>query len=179
MERQQGVGMSIQRKLIFFSALFVTAIANAADPVIREYPIPKGSHPHDVAPAMDGGVWYTAKQTGELGYLDPKTGKTRHLPLGKDSAPHGVIVGPDGTPWIKDSGMNAIVRVDPKTDQVTTYPLPIKRNANLNTATFDHSGTLWFTGQNGYYGRLEPKTGKVEVFDAPRGRGPYGKIGRA
>ncbi len=166
--------MSIQRNLIFFSVLFVTAIAHAGDPVIREYPIPKGSHPHDVAPAIDGGVWYTAQQTGELGYLDPKTGKTRHIPLGKDSSPHGVIVGPDGAPWITDSGLNAIVHVDPKTNQVSSYPLPIKRNANLNTATFDKSGTLWFTGQNGYYGRLDPKTGKLQVFEAPRGRGPYG-----
>jgi virginiamycin B lyase len=166
--------MNITRNLGVFFVLFVTAIAHAADPVIREYPVPKGSHPHDVAPAADGGVWYTAQQTGELGYLNPQTGKTRHTLLGKGSAPHGVIVGPDGAPWVTDSGLNAIVRVDPKTHQVSTYPLPIKRNVNLNTATFDKSGTLWFTGQNGYYGRLDPKTGKIQVFEAPDGRGPYG-----
>jgi virginiamycin B lyase len=148
--------------------------AHAADPIIKEYPVPKGAHPHDVAPAADGGVWYTAQHQGALGYLDPKTGKTRHIPLGKDSSPHGVIVGPDGAPWVTDSGLNAIVRVDPKTDKVSTYPLPIKHYTNLNTATFDHNGTLWFTGQNGYYGRVDPKTGKVEAFEAPRGRGPYG-----
>jgi virginiamycin B lyase len=119
-------------------------------------------------------VWYTAQHQGALGYLDPKTGKTRHIPLGKDSSPHGVIVGPDGAPWITDSGMNAIVRVDPKTEKVSTYPLPIKQYANLNTATFDLNGTLWFTGQSGSYGRVTPKTGKVDVFEAPRGRGPYG-----
>jgi hypothetical protein len=33
---------------------------------------------------------------------------------------------------------------------------------------------LWFTGQNGIYGRLNPATGAMDVFDAPRGRGPYG-----
>jgi virginiamycin B lyase len=167
--------MDIKSKLIFYSILVVGAMTvHAADPVIREYPVPKGSHPHDVAPAIDGGVWYTAQHTGELGYLDPKTGKTRHILLGKDSAPHGVIVGPDGAPWITDSGQNAIVRVDPRTDQVNIYPLSSQRNVNLNTATFDKSGTLWFTGQNGYYGRVDPKTGKVQVFEAPGGRGPYG-----
>ena len=36
------------------------------------------------------------------------------------------------------------------------------------------NGVLWFTGQGGVYGRLEPVTGDMEVFDAPRGRGPYG-----
>jgi virginiamycin B lyase len=37
---------------------------------------------------------------------------------------------------------------------------------------------LWFTGQNGIYGRLDPKQGFVEVFPAPRGRGPYGIAAR-
>ncbi|TAM48408.1 MAG: lyase [Gammaproteobacteria bacterium] len=153
--------------------------AVAAAPDIREYPVPSGSHPHDVAPALDGGVWYTAQNSGELGHLDPAgnngRGKTRHIALGRGSSPHGVIVGPDGAPWITDSGLNAIVRVDPKTDKVSVFPLPKGTPyTNLNTATFDKNGILWFTGQRGYYGSVNPKTGEVKVFDAPRGRGPYG-----
>src|SRR5438093_1254151 len=132
--------------------------------VLREYPVPAGSHPHDVAPAADGGVWYTAQTAGALGHLDPVTGKTGHVELGERSAPHGVIVGPDGAPWVTDGGLNAIVRVDPRGMSVQRYPLPADRGwANLNTATFDHRGILWFTGQGGVYGRLDPNTGKVEV----------------
>ncbi len=143
--------------------------------VLQEYPVPAGSRVHDVAPAPDGGVWYTAQGAGKLGYLDPRTGGTRHIELGEGSAPHGVIVGPDGAPWITDGGLNAIVRVDPRTDRIQRFPLPSSRaRANLNTATFDRRGILWFTGQNGVYGRLDPETGKMDVFDAPRGRGPYG-----
>jgi virginiamycin B lyase len=142
---------------------------------VQEYPVPSGSHPHDVAPARDGGVWYTAQGSGELGWLDPKTGKTRHTPLGGGSAPHGVIVGPDGAPWITDGGLNAIVRVDPRTRAARRFPLPASAGyANLNTATFDRRGVLWFTGQSGIYGRLDPKVGKVRVFRAPSGEGPYG-----
>lgn len=100
--------------VVMAAALAGAAPAYAADPVIKEFPVPKGSHPHDVAPARDGGVWYTAQASGDLGWLDPKTGKTKHIPLGQGSAPHGVIVGPDGAPWITDSGQNAIVRVDPR-----------------------------------------------------------------
>ncbi|MGH7417673.1 MAG: virginiamycin B lyase family protein, partial [Candidatus Rokuibacteriota bacterium] len=133
------------------------------------------SRPHDVAPARDGGVWYTAQGTGELGHLDPATGRTRHIKLGDGSAPHGVIVGPDGAPWITDGGLNAIVRVDPTTSRVQVFPLPANAGrANLNTATFDGRGVIWFTGQSGVYGRLTPADGRVEVFQAPRGRGPYG-----
>lgn len=144
-------------------------------PRIQEYAVPAGSRPHDVAPAADGGVWYTAQGSGQLGWLDPATGDVREIPLGSGSAPHGVIVGADGDAWVTDSGLNAIVRVDGETDAVTVYALPAGRgNANLNTAAFDGNGVLWFTGQNGIYGRLDPATGDVEVWDAPRGRGPYG-----
>jgi virginiamycin B lyase len=55
------------------------------------------------------------------------------------------------------------------------YPLPADRpGANLNTAAFDSAGVLWFTGQSGVYGRLDHETGAMDVFDAPRGPGPYG-----
>ena len=62
---------------------------------IQEYDVPRGSHPHDVAPASDGTVWYTAQAAGELGRLDPESGQIHRIPLGAGSAPHGVIVGPD------------------------------------------------------------------------------------
>ena len=47
-------------------------------------------------------------------------------------------------------------------------------DANLNTATFDHDGDLWFTGQSGFVGKLATKTGQISVQRAPRGSGPYG-----
>jgi len=152
-----------------------SATPSSAEVVLREFALPRGQGPHDVAPAADGGVWYTAQLSGELGWLDSKTGTTKAIRLGAGSAPHGVIVGPDGAPWITDGGQNAIVRVDPTSTEVKRYPLPAGRgNASLNTATFDQDGTLWFTGQNGVFGRLDPKSGAMAVFDAPRGAGPYG-----
>src|SRR6476660_8744690 len=100
--------------------------------------VPKGAHPHDVAPAPDGRIWYTAQSQGALGVLDPKTGRTEQIKLGADSAPHGVIVGPDRAAWITDGGQNAIARVDPVTKAVKLFPLPADfPNGNLNTATFD------------------------------------------
>jgi virginiamycin B lyase len=152
-----------------------TTRAATAAPALERFPVPAGAGPHDVAPVPDGTVWYTAQRTGALGRLDPATGSTRDVALGAGSAPHGVIVGPDGAAWVTDSGLNAIVRVDPATDAVRTFPLPPDRPAaNLNTAVFDPKGILWFTGQAGVYGRLDPASGHMDVFDAPRGRGPYG-----
>ncbi|MFO0995403.1 MAG: lyase [Alphaproteobacteria bacterium] len=163
-------------RALLLAATILTAIASssAAD-TVRYFPVPAGSGPHDVAPAPDGTVWYTAQRQGALGRLDPATGAVEQIPLGERSAPHGVIIGPDGAAWVTDSGQNAIVRVDPKTKAVRRFPLPTGRGAaNLNTAAFDRQGTLWFTGQSGIYGRLDPKSGAMDVYAAPRGYGPYG-----
>jgi virginiamycin B lyase len=157
--------------------LLAAVVSNALGDVrIQSYPVPEGAHPHDVAPKPAGGiVWYTAQHQAALGRLDPATGHTQHIPLGRGSRPHGVIVGPAGLVWVTDSGLNAIVSVDPRTEEVTRYPLSdLKSYANLNTAAFDKKGVLWFTGQSGFYGRLVPVKGEMQVFDAPRGYGPYG-----
>lgn len=149
------------------------AVSSPRAVTLQEFDVPPGSRPHDVAPASDGTVWYTAQLAGQLGRLDPSTGAVRQVALGAGSAPHGVIVGPDGGAWVTDGGLNAIVRVDQETEALSVYPVPGK-NANLNTATFDHQGRLWFTGQNGIHGRLDPATGEMAIWDSPRGRGPYG-----
>lgn len=158
-----------------FLAVIIAAAPAGAEVQIQSFPVPQGARPHDVAVDADGIVWYTAQRQGALGRLDPKTGAVEQIPLGAESAPHGVIIGPDGAPWLTDGGLNAIVRVDPDSREIKTFPLPEDAGyANLNTATFDGKGKLWFTGQNGIYGRVDPQTGKVEVWDAPEGRGPYG-----
>ena len=82
----ESVNMRIVGNTAVFAVLIVVAMtAHAADPVIREYSVPDGSRPHDVAPAVDGGVWYTAQGPGALGYLDPTTGNTRHITLDRKS----------------------------------------------------------------------------------------------
>jgi virginiamycin B lyase len=138
---------------------------------METYPVVAGSHPHDVAPAADGGVWYTGQGNGTLGWLDPDTGDVREIQLGQGSSPHGVIVDPDGDAWITDGGLNAIVRVDGETDDVTVFPVA-QPNANLNTAAFDGDGILWFTGQAGLYGSLDPGTGEMTLRTVEQG--PYG-----
>src|SRR5262245_17259161 len=149
-------------------ALTLLTTTAAAEPTTQVFQVPSGAHPHDVAPAPDGTVWYTAQAQGALGILDPKTGAVQQVPLGEGSAPHGVIAGPDGAAWITDGGLNAIVRYDPASGTVKSWPLPESAaDANLNTAAFDRDGVLWFTGQAGYYGRLDPKSGAMRVYEAP------------
>src|SRR6201997_3742897 len=156
--------------------VMLTAGATAhAKMKMRIFPVLAGAGAHDVYPAPDGAAWFTAQSAGKLGRLDPRTGKSDFIALGPGAAPHGVIIGPDGAAWVTEGGQNAIARVDPATKAVKLFPLPKEfPNANLNTATFDRKGILWFTGQNGVYGRVDPASGKVDAWKAPKGVGPYG-----
>ena len=163
------------RFALALAAAMALSVPGQARMALHTYPVLAGAGPHDVYPAPDGTVWFTAQAAGKLGRLDPRTGRSDLIPLGRGAAPHGVIVGADGAAWVTEGGQNAIVRVDALTREVKLFPLPKERaNANLNTASFDRTGALWFTGQNGVYGRLDPKSGAITVFDAARGVGPYG-----
>src|SRR6201982_3400829 len=167
----------IRLGVMLAAAMLMSAVGDtaAAGMAMQTFPVLAGAGPHDVYPAPDGTVWFTAQSAGKLGRRYPRTGKSGLIALGPDAAPHGVIVGPDGAAWVTEGGQNAIARVDPATHAVKLFSLPKeRRNANLNTAAFDRQGMLWFTGQNGIYGRLDPKSGTMAVFDAPRGTGPYG-----
>jgi virginiamycin B lyase len=138
---------------------------------VQAYPVTAGAHPHDVAVASDGGIWYTGQANGTLGWLDPATGEVREAKLPGGAAPHGVISGPDGAAWVTDQGLDAIVRVTPGTFDVDVFPAP---GVSPHTAAFDRDGVLWFTGAAGYIGRLDPATRKVDTYPAPQGAGPYG-----
>ena len=151
--------------------------ASAASTTMHSWPLnaPQRTGIHDVAPAPDGGVWFSAQRSGHLGWFDPARGKTELVPLGPGSSPHGVIQGPDKAAWLTDGGQHAIVRVGWPDRQVRLYRLPAGTPyANLNTCAFDGEGDLWFTGQSGVTGKVALKTGAVTVMESPKGRGPYG-----
>jgi virginiamycin B lyase len=136
---------------------------------------PRRTALHDVAPGPDGGVWFSAQASGDLGWFDPASGHVELIPLGNGSAPHGVIPGPDGAAWLTDGGQNAIVRVSWPQREVRRFPLPEGSHwADLNTCAFDGDGRPWFTGQAGVVGHVDPRSGEVDLQPAPRGRGPYG-----
>lgn len=110
----------------FAGAIIVASPAAAQQ--VRYCEVPPGGQAHDVAVAPDGEVWWTVQRGGDHGILDPR--------------------GPDGNAWITDGGQNAIVRVDLATRPGRVWPLPADIGpVDMNTATFDHRGRIWFTGQ--------------------------------
>ncbi len=76
-----------------------SGLASPSGVTVQEYLVPQGSHPHDVAPARDGGVWYTA-QTWEswatltqhparLATSNSGTSRRRMASSSGPMAPHG------------------------------------------------------------------------------------------
>lgn len=156
-------------------ALACLLLAGRAAASERVYDLPPGTRPFAVAAAPDGAIWYTAQGQGALGILDPTTGATRLMPLGENSTPFGLVVGPDGAAWIADGGQNALVRADPRDGSVSVAPLPADTpSASLGSLVFGPDGKLWFTGQNGYYGSLDPATRAMRLWQDPNGQGPDG-----
>jgi virginiamycin B lyase len=155
-------------------AILTAGAAAHAKMELRSFPVLAGAGAHDVYPAPDGTVWFTAQSAGKLGRLDPRTGRSDYIALGPGAAPHGVIM--DTTRRLGDPRRAERDRPrGPPDPRCQAYPLPKeRRDANLNIATFDHQGVVWFTGQNGVYGRLDPKSAAMTVFAAPRGIGSYG-----
>jgi virginiamycin B lyase len=157
------------------AAVLALASSTAQPAEVALYQLPSGAFPHDVAPAADGTVWFTGQRQGFLGRFDPKSGNVEKIPLGPGAAPHGVVVGADQAAWVTEGGQNAIARVDAATKAVKLFPLPREfASANLNTPTIDNNGVVWFTGQSGVYGRVDPRSGKVDAWKSPKGFGPYG-----
>lgn len=140
---------------------------------LETFPVAAGDRPHDVAPALDDRIWYTAQGAAALGLLDPETGEIERVDLGSGSVPHGVVTDGNGVAWVTDGGLNAMVRVDP-TD-LTVESFPVARDAsNLNTAVVAPDKAVYFTGQGGVVGRLDAESGSMLLAEAPRGTGPYG-----
>src|SRR6185295_8431902 len=127
----------IRRYAIVLAACMCAGTASA-DTRVTYFPVTPSAHPHDVAPAPDGAVYYTGQMKGYLGRLDPGTGKDENIPIGSGSAPHGVIVAPDGAARDTDGGPNATVHFHPATKKFDYFMLPPQLHpANLNTGVFD------------------------------------------
>ena len=62
------------RLAMMFAAVVLMSTAGGtthAKMAMQTFPVLAGAGPHDVYPAPDGAVWFTAQSAGKLGRLDP------------------------------------------------------------------------------------------------------------
>ncbi len=103
-------------------------------------------------------------------------------PSRRGSFVHDAFADLDGNLWFTSNVPNrriTIGRIDAKSGEVKFVKLNNNANglaANTHGMTRDPGGTIWFnvnTGRGGL-GKLEPKSGKIEVYIPPTGMSPTG-----
>jgi virginiamycin B lyase len=137
----------------------------------------KTRQPHDVIVDSQGMAWYASFGEQILGKLDPKTGKVTEyeLPLLKPRMPTGSLAvrfDEDENIWLGMQFQGGVAKFDKKTEKFQTWSLPPELNGDhvqINQVSPEHhkvDGKVWLQDAGTYTVlRLDPKTGKFEVFE--------------
>jgi virginiamycin B lyase len=162
------LGMILAAAAAAAAAVAVSAAGGKAHAkmAMQTFPVLAGGA-HDVYPAPDGTVWFTAQSAGKLGRLDPRTSKSDLIALGPGAAPHGVIVGPTVPPG------------SPKADRTASMAASSPRQARWRCSDAPRGsgpfgiattpdGQVFFASLAGnYLGQIDLKTGTVMVLEPP------------
>lgn len=157
------------RILMICSVMLAAAVtAYAADLRVYEYPVPEGSHPHDVAPAKDGGVWYASLAGSHIARIDVKTGKaTVFEPPTPDQGARRVWADSKSRIWVSEWNAGQVSVYDPKTGRWRQWKLPGKRPQTY-AVYVDDNDAVWLSdfGANAVL-RFDPETEAFTPFELP------------
>ena len=154
-------------------ALCTAAIAETR---VAYFPVPAGAHPHDVAAAPDGTVWYTAQQQGALGILDPRTGKVEQVRLG----PRRVAAWRDRRAGRRGLGHRERAERDRARRSEEQGGEAVRAAEGLREREPQHRDLRQEPACSGSPARTAStaasirRAGKVDAWKAPKGYGPYG-----
>ncbi|MCR2764505.1 hypothetical protein NQ152_13420 [Microbacterium sp. zg.B48] len=101
--------------------------------------------PHGLAVAPDGEtLWFTGKEGGNVGRVDPD-GTVTAFPLqDADSKPIYIVAGPDGAMWFTELIANRIGRIDAD-GTLAEYDIPTPNSRPIALAVDPAGDALWFT----------------------------------
>ena len=140
---------------------------------ITRYPMPDPAvrDPHTlVFDKTQEHIWFSAQQSGYVGRLTVATGKIDLVRVpGQNTRPYGIVLDSKGTPWVNLFGTNTIASIDPKSLALKTWTLADEKTRNRRIAVTPDDQIWYVDYTRGYLGHLDPRTGKVEEFQAPGG----------
>jgi virginiamycin B lyase len=131
--------------------------------------------PHQIAVnPSTGDMYFAAANLGALGHVKSGQRAVDFIALGTGVKPRGIAIGRDGRVFVLDHSQDAIIVYDPRTGDIRRIMMPSAAvHLELQMSAFDSAGRLWFTGYSGWYGRLDPDSGKIKLYRATGGRGPF------
>lgn len=122
-------------------------------------------------------IWFTVQRgnfVGRLGLSDESVDLIV-VPTSR-ARPYGIVIAPDGTPWVALFATNKLASIDPETLELREHVLP-RADTRPRRLGPTSDGRLWYVDYNkGYLGVFDPRTGRVEEWQAPSGSAsrPYG-----
>jgi len=127
----------------------------------------------------DENVWMAMQFQGGVAKFDPKTEKfqTWKLPPELDGdhvqlnqlAPERSHI--DGKVWITDAGTYTVLRLDTKTGHYEAFaPFEIPRPNIYDVVSDEHNNGYFTVMGDSHIGRIDAKTGKIEIFETPTPR---------
>jgi virginiamycin B lyase len=147
---------------------------------ITEWTVPwEKSRPRDPYVAPDGRVFFVGQAGNYIAALDPNSGQFKRFEIDAGTHPHNLIVDTQGMVWYAGNRNGIIGKLDPASGEITRYPMPDPALRDPHTLVFDRSGeNIWFTAQqSNYVGRLNTRTGKIDVVKLATDRArPYGIV---
>lgn len=151
---------------------FVNKIAevNLEGRITHAYRIPVPAQPHGIAIADDGAVWWTGKYGGNIGRLNPRTGRMKVFPLPDRYSQPIYIKQGCGAMYFTESTHSRIGSITNsgtiKEYRTPTDPPPA---GSVPIAVAIRNCQVWFTEAAGHrFGVLDPSTGKITEYPTPR-----------
>lgn len=122
---------------------------------------------HTMDFTADGNIWFTVQHGNQIGYLDTKTRKiTVHDVPTTGARPYGILVHND-RPWVVLFGTNKLATIEQ--GKVKEIVLP-REDARPRRLAITGDGNVWYGDYaQGYLGRYNPKTGKIDEWKIPSG----------
>ena len=150
-------------------AIVLPIAASHAEITMRDYKLTDGMGPHDVAPAPDGGVWFTAQPQGLLGRLDPASGVAAIIePPTPRSGPRRAWADSRGRIWVSEWNAGNVALYDPAATTWQTWHLP-GAHPQAYAVFVDDQDIVWLSdwGANALV-RFDPKSEAFTAFPSPR-----------
>lgn len=123
-------------------------------------------------------IWYT-QLFGGVGSFNIETSEFEsyfEFPYG--DSPHRMAISDNDIVYVPLSGAGEVVAIDTKTSKVIRkYPLPDRKSSPYNLSWDQGRKVLWVgTSSSNLFYKLEPESGKFEVFPIPRNETFYRMI---
>lgn len=149
---------------------------------IYEYELPKPNAIREAVLIGNPQKLYVADvASNRMLTVDPVTGQTGALeiPWKDPVGPHTLHRGPDGTLWIAPFVTSVVAQLDVTNNTWKTFPMRTTAGKGVGIhdlgAGADHelltdkAGNIWFSDiVNDAVGYLDPKTGNIEIYPAPK-----------